>query len=219
MRKHFIVLIIYTLIALAMTWPLLLNFTTAIPGVEGDAGSFVWALGWMKTALVDLHVNPFHTDYVFYPLGGATQLLWAVSLIAFISIPLQYLFGLIATHNILYLAATVLTAYGTYLLAEASAGEFKIQNSKSCPEQSRRVKIRCESVTAVSNFFVVQVRERTTQTCPSPLAPCAFHRWRGLRVRAIATGVWSVVLQSVQHATHSVLHVVSDARAARSIAA
>ena len=130
MRKHFIVLIIYTFLALAMTWPLLLNFTTALPGVEGDAGSFVWALGWMKSALVNLHVNPFHTDYVFYPLGGATQLLWAVSLIALISIPLQDLFGLIATHNILYLAATVLTAYGTYLLAEQvlANSKFKIQN-------------------------------------------------------------------------------------------
>ncbi|MCI0475051.1 MAG: hypothetical protein L0Y55_02280, partial [Anaerolineales bacterium] len=132
MRKHFFILIAYTLVALVMTYPLALNFATAIPGVEGDAGSFVWALGWMKTALVDLRVNPFQTDYIFYPLGGATQLLWAVSLIAFIAIPLQYLFGLIGTYNLLYLAATVLTAWGTYLLAEdvLRNSEFRIQNSE-----------------------------------------------------------------------------------------
>ena len=118
LRKHLTILILYILIALAMSWPLALNFASAIPGIDGDAASFVWALGWAKTALADLHVNPFHTDYVFYPLGGATQLLWAVSLIGFVSIPLQYLFGLIATHNLLYLAATMLTAYGTFLLAE-----------------------------------------------------------------------------------------------------
>lgn len=118
LRKQFIILIAYTLVALVMTYPLGLNFATAIPGVEGDAPSFVWALGWMKTALIDLRANPFYTDYVFYPLGGATQVLWAVSLLAFISIPLQYAFGLIVTHNLLYLAATVLTAWGTYLLAE-----------------------------------------------------------------------------------------------------
>ena len=118
LRKHLTILILYVLIALGMSWPLALNFASAIPGIDGDAASFVWALGWAKTALADLHVNPFHTDYVFYPLGGATQLLWAVSLIGFISIPLQYLFDLIATHNLLYLAATVLTAYGTFLLAE-----------------------------------------------------------------------------------------------------
>ncbi len=117
-RKHVIILTLYTIITLVMTYPLVLNFATAIPGLEGDAASFVWAMGWMKTALVDLHVNPFHTDYIFYPLGGATQLLWATSLIALASIPFQFIFGLVATHNLFYLAATVLTAWGTYLLAE-----------------------------------------------------------------------------------------------------
>jgi hypothetical protein len=117
-RKQLVVLIVYTFIALALTYPLARQFATAIPGVEGDATSFVWALGWAKSALVDLRVNPFRTDYVFYPLGGATQLMWAVSLIGLVSIPLQSLFGLIAAYNLLYLAATVLTAYGMFLLAE-----------------------------------------------------------------------------------------------------
>lgn len=67
-------------------------------------------------------MNPFHTDYVFYPLGGATQLLWAVSLIGFASLPLQYAFGLVVAHNLMYLAATVLTAYGTFLLASEVVG-------------------------------------------------------------------------------------------------
>lgn len=131
-RKHLVVLTTYTLTALVMTWPLALNFSSAIPGVEGDATSYLWALGWAKTALVDLRVNPFHTDFVFYPLGGATQLLWAVSLVGFISIPLQFLVGLIAAHNLLYLAATVLTAYGTFLLADdvLARSECGMRNSK-----------------------------------------------------------------------------------------
>ena len=172
MRKHFIVIIIYALIALAMTWPLLLNFTTALPGVEGDAGSFVWALGWMKSALMDLHVNPFHTDYVFYPLGGATQLLWAVSLIALISIPLQDLFGLIATHNILYLATTVLTAYGTYLLAEQvlANSKFKIQNpALSKAEES---KFDASPLPPFQTFLLFKFvsEQRRLAPRPSPLA-------------------------------------------------
>ncbi|MBI4785544.1 MAG: hypothetical protein HY782_00640 [Chloroflexi bacterium] len=130
MRKHLTVLTLYILIALVLSWPLALNFASAIPGVEGDAASFVWAMGWAKTALADLRVNPFHTDYVFYPLGGATQLLWATSLVGLVSIPLQYVFGLIVTYNLLYLAATVLTAYGTFLLAEfvIRNSEFRIMN-------------------------------------------------------------------------------------------
>ena len=117
-RRHWIVLILYALVAMMLTWPLALHFTSAIPGVSGDSTSFLWALGWAKTALVDLRVNPFRTDFVYYPLGGATQLMWAVSLIAFASIPLQFLIGLIPTYNLLYLAATVLTAYGMFLLTE-----------------------------------------------------------------------------------------------------
>lgn len=120
-KKHLFLLTTYTLIALALSYPLVLNLTTAIPGVEGDAPSFVWALGWVKTAL-ELGVNPFHSDYVFYPLGGATQVMWAVSLIAFVSIPLQSILGLIVTHNILYLAATVVTAWGMFVLAEEVLG-------------------------------------------------------------------------------------------------
>lgn len=117
-RKHLVILIAYTLAALAMTYPLVLHFDAAIPGVEGDAPSFVWAMGWLKTALLDLHVNPFRSDFVFYPLGGATQLMWATSLIALVSVPFQYFLGLVATFNFFYLAATALTAYGMYLLAE-----------------------------------------------------------------------------------------------------
>jgi len=117
-RKHLVILIAYTLAALAMTYPLVLHFDAAIPGIEGDAPSFVWAMGWLKTALLDLHVNPFRSDFVFYPLGGATQLMWATSLIALVSVPFQYFLGLVATFNFFYLAATVLTAYGMYLLAE-----------------------------------------------------------------------------------------------------
>ncbi len=134
-RKHVIVIIAYTVIALVMTFPLALNFASVIPGVPGDSTSFLWALGWAKTALVDLHVNPFRTDFVYYPLGGATQLMWAVSLIAFASIPLQFLIGLIPTYNLLYLAASVLTAYGMFLLAEyvISNSTWQMTNDKFDP--------------------------------------------------------------------------------------
>ena len=165
-RKHWVVLIAYTVIALGMTWPLVLHLTSVIPGVEGDATSFVWAFGWAKTALIDLHVNPFRTDFVYYPLGGATQLMWAVSLIAFVSIPLQYLAGLIPAYNILYLAATVLTGYGMFLLAEyilwpAPAG----QPNKPSTDLS--------SLPPFATFLVAQfvLQNRILAARRSPLAP------------------------------------------------
>lgn len=129
-RKHAVILITYSIVALVMTYPLAANLNTAIPGLEGDATSFVWAMGWMKTA-IEHGVNPFRSDFVFYPLGGATQLLWATSLIALVSVPFQFVFGLIGTHNLFYLAATVLTAYGTFRLAEQVLQNSKVQFPKS----------------------------------------------------------------------------------------
>ncbi len=136
-KKHLFILFTYTLVALALSHPLALDFASALPGVEGDAASYLWALGWARRAL-ELGADLFHSDYVFYPLGGATQLLWAVSLIGFISIPLQYAFGLVAAHNALWLAATVLTGYGTFLLADdvIRNSKFEILSSKPAPRST-----------------------------------------------------------------------------------
>lgn len=115
--EHFLVIALYTVFALALSYPLALEFADHIPGVDGDVWSYLWAMGWARAAVLDLGVNPFHSDYVFYPLGGATQLLWGTALPSFASIPLQLAFGLVPAFNLTYLAASVLTGYGMYLLA------------------------------------------------------------------------------------------------------
>ncbi len=116
--EHLGVLGAYAALALIMSYPLALHFGDAIPGVQGDVWSYLWAMGWARISTLDLGVNPFRSDYIFYPLGGATQLLWATALPSFLSIPLQSLLGLVPSFNLMYLAATTLTAYGTYLLAK-----------------------------------------------------------------------------------------------------
>ena len=116
--EHLTVLGAYTLIALVLSYPLVLHLKDQIPGVQGDVWSYLWAMGWARVSTLDLRVNPFRDDFVFYPLGGATQLLWATALPSFVSIPLQLAIGLVPAFNLMYLAATVLTAYGTFLLAK-----------------------------------------------------------------------------------------------------
>ena len=140
------------------------NLATTIPGLPGDATSFVWALGWMKTALIDLHINPFQTDYVYYPLGGATQLLWAVSLIALIAVPLESLLGLIAAHNVLYLAATIITAYGMYLLSEEV-----LRNTESA---TRNPRFNASSLPPFQTFLLIKfvMEQRRLAQRVSPLA-------------------------------------------------
>lgn len=176
-RKHLLAVILYSLLAVVMTWPLILNFGTVIPGVEGDAASYVWALGWARTALAN-GFSPFHTDFVFYPLGGATQLLWAVSLIGFLSIPLQALIGLVAAHNLLYLGATVLTAYGTFLLAE------DILREASRAGQSREFDARPLPPFAMFlvTQFVIQNRKRAGRSFLAPFAAGVVFAFAPLRL-------------------------------------
>lgn len=116
--EHVIVLAAYTLLTFAQSFPLITQLGTHIAGVEGDVWSYLWAMGWARIAVLNLGVNPFHTDFVYYPLGGATQLLWGTALPSFASIPLQLAFGLIPAFNLVYFAASILTAYGMYLLAK-----------------------------------------------------------------------------------------------------
>src|SRR5258707_11957704 len=102
--EHTVVLAAYTLIALLMSFPLITQFGDQIAGVDGDVWSYLWAMGWARVSLLNLGTNPFHTDYIYYPLGGATQLLWGTALPSFASIPLQLAFGLVAAFNLTYLA-------------------------------------------------------------------------------------------------------------------
>src|SRR5262245_7642975 len=99
-----------------MSFPLVTRFGDHIAGVDGDVWRYLWAMGFARISLLNLNTNPFPTDYIFYPLGGATQLLWGTALPSFASIPLQLAFGLVPAFNLVYLAASVLTAFGMYLL-------------------------------------------------------------------------------------------------------
>jgi hypothetical protein len=129
--EHLAVLVVYTLLAALTSFPLVTQFGSHIAGVEGDVWSYLWAMGWARVSVLNLGANPFHTDYVFYPLGGATQLLWGTALPSFASIPLQLAFGLVPAFNLVYLASSVLTAYGTFLLGTEVFRSFGTTNARA----------------------------------------------------------------------------------------
>jgi hypothetical protein len=110
------VLLGYLGLTLLFTYPLTQHFTTHVPGDGRDDPALVWNLWWVKHALVDLHVNPLTTDFLFYPIGINLSFYTLTLLNGVISIPLQALFGLVAASNILLLLSFVLSGYGTYLL-------------------------------------------------------------------------------------------------------
>jgi hypothetical protein len=117
-REHGVALGLYLLLAVLLTYPLILHFTTHVPGDGSDDPALVWNLWWVKHAVVDLRSNPLLCDYMFYPLGIDLTFYTLTMLNGFLSVPLQPLLGLVSTNNLIVLATFVLSAYGAYLLVK-----------------------------------------------------------------------------------------------------
>lgn len=108
----------YFLIAAAFTLPVLNHFTTHIPGVDEDSPTHVWYLWWFKWAVFDQKIDPFLTNYIFYP--QTINRIFDVHTIplALISTPLQYLWGTIVSANIVFYLGFVLSGLGSYRLTK-----------------------------------------------------------------------------------------------------
>lgn len=115
-KSLLLVSFLYLLTTLFMTFPLVLNLTTHIPGISEDGPIHVWHLWWLKHSLFNLKSNPIVTNYVFWPQTVNTIFDCHTFTNALISLPLQPIFGLVLTSNLIIIASLTLSAIGTYLL-------------------------------------------------------------------------------------------------------
>jgi len=106
----------YTLLALALTWPLLTAITTHVPGNGGDDPPLTWNLWWVRYSLLELRANPFDCGYLFHPIGINLAFYTLTLLNGLLSIPLQSAAGLVIATNLLLLSSFVLSGYGAFLL-------------------------------------------------------------------------------------------------------
>ncbi|NWJ96881.1 MAG: hypothetical protein HXX20_13945 [Chloroflexi bacterium] len=100
-------------LAVVYTWPVVLAFDRIIPGFATDQDQNIWSLWWVKYALLDLHTNPFHTNYLFYPYGTNLYLHALAPLLGVLVIPWNLFAGPIAAYNaaaLFGLATTGVTA-------------------------------------------------------------------------------------------------------------
>lgn len=116
-KEYLIVLTIYLLLTLILTYPLIVHFTTHIAGNGGDGWQNVWNMWWMKKALMDMHTNPYYTDYLFQPTGSTLIFQTMNPFNAVLSIPLQYAFNLVITYNVIFVMSFMLCGFSMYLLA------------------------------------------------------------------------------------------------------
>lgn len=114
---HVGIIVAYAFLALVLTWPLVAHLSTHVPGNGVDDPPLTWNLWWVSHALLDTGTNPFHTDYLFYPLGINLAYYTLTLLNGLLSIPLQASMGLVAASNLLLLSSFVLSGYGAFLVA------------------------------------------------------------------------------------------------------
>jgi hypothetical protein len=114
--EYILVSALYLLATLYVTFPLVLHLSDYLAGPGQEAHVFIWNFWWFKKAIMELHQNPFYTDYVFYPEGESLFFCEIPVLYAFLSVPLQLRLNPFATYNVLMILSFILTGVGMYLL-------------------------------------------------------------------------------------------------------
>lgn len=120
---HILIIGLYTILTIAFTFPVIETMTTSMAG-EGDAWQILYILWYAKQAF--LAGNPgmtmSFTNYLFYP-NGSPLIFSSFSLFdQLLGIPLQLIFGLAATYNILWMLSFIIGGYGAFLLVRYLTG-------------------------------------------------------------------------------------------------
>ena len=118
-RRHLPAVALFALLSVSLSFPLVLHLGTHVPGIRGGVGdnlSFVWNLWWMRTAL-HAHLNPFHTSYLFHPVGVDLTQHTHTALNAAIGATLLAPLSPVAAQNVLLVASLFLNGLTAYLLA------------------------------------------------------------------------------------------------------
>ena len=116
-QVHLLVLFAYFILALIATYPVIVHFTTAVPGdLLADRDQNLWNFWWLKDSL-GRGANPFHTDLLYYPYSADLYYHTLALPLGLIGLLPQLLLGLPAAYNTVLLAAFTLSGYGAFRLA------------------------------------------------------------------------------------------------------
>jgi hypothetical protein len=118
-RPSWIILGVFALLTLILTWPVASFLGSRIPGTATwafDESTFAWNIWYFKHALLDLHTSPLHTELIWYPLGIDLILYTFNFFNAIIALPLLLATNVPLASNVTVLLATILSGFGAYLL-------------------------------------------------------------------------------------------------------
>ncbi len=119
-RSHLLAAISSVVLAVVVTWPLVLSPTTLLVGHPGnDNWNHAWGYWWVASELSQGRW-PSHTELLTWPSGGTLYFIDSVQ--AVVSLPLQWLGGPALAYNLVVLAGLATAAFGAYLLARRVTG-------------------------------------------------------------------------------------------------
>jgi hypothetical protein len=119
LHRHLFVLTTYTILSILLSWPLIAQITTHVPGVPQwafDESTFVWNIWYFKHALIDNLQSPLHSELIWFPVGIDLILYTYNFYHVLAAMPLALAVNLPLASNVMLLASTVLSGYGTWLL-------------------------------------------------------------------------------------------------------
>jgi len=120
LRATWAVLATCTLLAGGLSWPLVAHLSDRVPGTATwafDESTFLWNIWYFKHALLDLHTSPLHSNLIWFPLGTNLTLYTFNFFNALVALPLDLAANLPLASNLTLLLSTILSGFGTYLLA------------------------------------------------------------------------------------------------------
>ncbi len=119
-RPHLLALLGYLALTCLFTYPLLFRFGEQLIGRGDliDLWQSYWNFWWVKTALLNLKTNPFHTPYLYHPWGANLYFHTLNILNGLLALPFQLLFGPTVAYNALVVVGFTLGGYCAFLLAD-----------------------------------------------------------------------------------------------------
>jgi hypothetical protein len=118
-----LVLGLYFLLSIVMTYPMVVRFVDSVPAGSTDVWQNYWNFWWWKKCLFELGRSPYHTEYLFHPTGAAMVFYTHSPLNMLASMPVNLALGYAAAYNFCILAAMTFSGWTAYLLVKEIAGD------------------------------------------------------------------------------------------------
>ncbi len=120
-RETILALLVYGLLTVVMTWPVVAQLGTHLPGIADDLWTHQWTFWSVKQSILEGH-NPFYTRLLFHPYGVSLAFHNIAWLNIAVWLPLQAVVGGLTAYSLVFIAFLALNGFSMYLLARELTG-------------------------------------------------------------------------------------------------